>query len=109
RRAGPRRGGPGSGRTRLAARVARRAHGDGATVLHGQCDEEIQAPYRPWVEAMRQYLEDAPQDVLERHAAQHGGELVRLVPTLAPPVPRLPPPPPPHPHPHPPPPLPPPP
>src|SRR4051812_26127373 len=83
-------GEPGIGKTRLASRIARRAHGDGGVVLHGQCDEEIQAPYRPWVDTLRQYLDDAPQDVLERHVAEHGGELGRLVPTLARRVPALP-------------------
>jgi DNA-binding SARP family transcriptional activator len=83
-------GEPGIGKTRLAGRLARRAHGDGATVLHGQCDEEVQAPYRPWVDALRQYLEDAPQAVLERHVAAHGGELARLAPTLARRLPGLP-------------------
>jgi DNA-binding SARP family transcriptional activator len=83
-------GEPGIGKTRLAGRVARRAHGEGATVLHGQCDEEVQAPYRPWVDALRQYLENAPQAVLERHVAEHGGELTRLVRTLARRMPGLP-------------------
>ncbi len=81
-------GEPGIGKSLLAAEFARTAHGGGALVLFGRCDEGMGVPYQPFVEALGRYLRQADL-VLGRLA----GELVRLVPEvgervggLAPPV-----------------------
>ena len=79
----------GAGKTSLAARVARDAHGNGAQVLYGRCDDEVGVPYQPFVEALRQYVAVAPSEVLEAHVTDHGSTLVRLVPELARRVPGL--------------------
>src|SRR6201997_823638 len=73
-------GEPGIGKTRLGIDAARIAHGEGAVVLFGSCDEDIGLPYRPFVEALRHYLANAP------------GELLHMVPELSQRVPEVPPP-----------------
>lgn len=83
-------GEPGMGKTRLARRFVRRAHDDGATVLHGRCSESIRAPYQVWADALRHYVEGASDDVLRAFADRHGGELERLVPELRRRIPGLP-------------------
>jgi predicted ATPase/class 3 adenylate cyclase len=76
-------GEPGIGKTRLATEAARLAHREGAIVLFGSCDEDVGLPYQPFVEALRHYLANAPDEVLVRHAAHHQGELLRIAPELA--------------------------
>ena len=76
-------GEPGIGKTRLAAEAARAAHQAGMIVLYGRCDEELSIPYQPFVEALRHYIEAAPQELLDRFAARNGGDLARLIPALA--------------------------
>ncbi len=73
-------GEPGIGKTRLAAELARAAHGDGGLVLVGRCDEHVAAPYAPWVEALRHLVGHVDETVLAGNVARHGGELGRLVP-----------------------------
>jgi AAA ATPase domain/Adenylate and Guanylate cyclase catalytic domain len=85
-------GEPGIGKTRLCTNVAIEARGSGVLVLYGRCDEDVGAPYAPWVEALGHYVEHAPQDVLEAHADRHGGDLARLVPSVSRRVENLPPP-----------------
>lgn len=69
-------GEPGSGKTRLAAEFARRAHGSGAAVWAGRCYEDSPAAYGPFVEALRGRVD---LDRLPRWAA---AELGRLLPEL---------------------------
>lgn len=76
-------GEPGVGKTRLTAELARAAHGEGAWVLAGRCDENITAPFAPWLEILRHVVAHAPADLLTAHVDRHGGELMRLVPELA--------------------------
>ena len=85
-------GEPGIGKTRHAIDAARIAHGEGALVLFGSCDEEIGQPYRPFVEALRHYLAHAPEEILLRHVREHQGELLRMLPELGHRVPDIPPP-----------------
>jgi class 3 adenylate cyclase/tetratricopeptide (TPR) repeat protein len=83
-------GEPGIGKTRLSTHVALEARGEGAAVLYGRCDRELAIPYGPWVEALGQYVENAPEDVLRAHVRRHGGELSRSVGQLRERLPRLP-------------------
>jgi class 3 adenylate cyclase/tetratricopeptide (TPR) repeat protein len=76
-------GDPGIGKTHLVAELGRRAHASGSAVLYGRCDEGLGLPYQPFVEALRHYVEHAPQPVLDAFVSRHGGHLVRLVPQLA--------------------------
>src|SRR5581483_2326730 len=75
-------GEPGIGKTRLATEFALRAHGDGATVLWGRCDEELGVAYQPFAEALRQYVEVCPVEDLHAHVEAYGGMLARLVPEM---------------------------
>ncbi len=76
-------GEPGVGKTRLSAELARAAHEDGAWVLAGRCDENISAPFAPWIEILRHVVAHAPTELLAAHVDRHGGEITRLVPELA--------------------------
>ncbi len=76
-------GEPGIGKSRLAAELGRRAHADGATVLLGRCDDEIGAPFQPFVEALDFLLEHCPDDALEERLGPLPGELARLRPAIA--------------------------
>jgi DNA-binding SARP family transcriptional activator len=46
-------GEPGVGKTRLAGEWSRLAYEQDAVVLYGRCDEDLGAPYQPFVEAIR--------------------------------------------------------
>ncbi len=83
-------GEPGIGKTRLAAEAGRAAHAKGAIVLLGTCDEDVRHPYRPFVEALRHYLMNAPDEVLLQHVREHHGDLLPIAPSLATRVPNLP-------------------
>ena len=76
-------GEPGVGKTRLASEFAGTVHAAGATVLFGRCDEGLQAPYKPFVEAFRDYARRCPADRLGAEIAGGGPRLVRLVPELS--------------------------
>lgn len=80
-------GEPGVGKTRTAAEIARRAYADGALVLYGRCDEQLDLPYQPMVEALEHYVRHAAHPVLGRMP----GELARLEPELVRAVPGIPP------------------
>ena len=74
-------GEPGVGKSRLAAEHARRAYDAGALVLYGRCDEDLDAPYQPFLDAVR-----AAAPVLgPRRLRDVRGvdELIRVVPELA--------------------------
>lgn len=75
-------GEPGIGKTRLSTQLAIQAHGDGATVLYGRCDEDLGVPYGPWVRALRHYVAEASEETLRAHAERYGGELAQLVPDV---------------------------
>jgi tetratricopeptide (TPR) repeat protein len=71
-------GEPGIGKSRLAAEFARTAHGGGAPVVFGRCDEGMGVPYQPFVEALSRYLRQTSRPILGRLA----GDLVRLDPDV---------------------------
>jgi class 3 adenylate cyclase/tetratricopeptide (TPR) repeat protein len=75
-------GEPGQGKTTLVSELARLAHERGMTVLLGRCDEEVNAPYRPFQEALSQFVAHVNEELLREHVASHGGELLRMVPAL---------------------------
>ena len=72
----------GVGKTRLSTHLALEAHGEGATVLYGRCDEDLGVPYQPWTQALGHLVRKAPQTILDRHVERFGGDLARLVPGL---------------------------
>ncbi len=80
----------GVGKTRLSTHLALEAHGEGATVLYGRCDEDLGVPYQPWVQALGHLVREVPQPVLDAHVERFGGDLARLVPASRDRVPDLP-------------------
>ena len=72
----------GVGKTTLAAGAARDAREAGAAALLGRCDEDLSAPYRPFVEALSHYVANVGEEALRAHVQAHGAELARLIPTL---------------------------
>jgi len=82
----------GVGKTRLATETALAAHGEGATVLLGTCDEDLAVPYQPFVEALRHFIAACPEDQLVTRLGDRRNELARLVPELPHRVPGLSPP-----------------
>ena len=84
-------GEPGIGKTRLAREVALDAAQRGATVLLGRCDEDVGAPYAPFVEALDHLVTHASAGLLADHVREEGGEVARIVPRLATRVPDVPP------------------
>ena len=75
-------GGPGIGKTRLAAELARIADTDG-TVLYGACQEEALVAYEPFVEALRHYARARPPGAAPDRLGPGQTELARLIPELA--------------------------
>lgn len=85
-------GEPGAGKTRLAAEMAGRVHRDGAIVVAGRCDEDLAAPYQPFVEAFDHFVEHAPFPLTDADLGPQAGELSRIRPDLLERFPQLPPP-----------------
>ena len=76
-------GEPGIGKTRLVSEFAEQARAGGALVLAGRCDDGLSLPYQPFVEALEHLVAHAPRALLERHVAEYGESVARLVPALA--------------------------
>ncbi len=72
----------GVGKTTVASEFARSAHGQGATVLFGHCQEETGAPYQPFREALGHYVNHAPDTVLTSHVELSGPHLGLMIPAL---------------------------
>ena len=72
----------GMGKTTLAAAAAGTAHAGGACVLLGRCEEDLGAPYGPFVEALGHLVAHAPKELLEAHVRSRGAHLGRLLPGL---------------------------
>src|SRR5205085_6784180 len=77
-------GEPGIGKTQLAIEIAHEAYAEGAVVLHGRCDDGLQVPFQPFATALRQSIEDAETIGVVPTLGRLAGELVRLVPDVAP-------------------------
>jgi class 3 adenylate cyclase/tetratricopeptide (TPR) repeat protein len=71
----------GVGKTRLMQELGMRAQSKGAVVLTGAASE-AGLPYAPWVEAARQYVAEAPSELLRRMLGARAPELVKLVPDI---------------------------
>ncbi|MDP9182763.1 MAG: AAA family ATPase, partial [Actinomycetota bacterium] len=82
-------GEPGIGKTTLAGDLAQRAHGDGATVLYGRCDEDLGVPYQPFVEALGDFVAHALEGALLALDERHLSELSRLLPQVRHRIPAL--------------------
>ena len=75
-------GAAGIGKTTTAERFARVAHRSGCEVLWGGSHEwEESPPYRPWVQALRGYLDGASRAELD-HVLPAAGVLAHLLPEL---------------------------
>jgi class 3 adenylate cyclase/tetratricopeptide (TPR) repeat protein len=72
----------GMGKSTMASEFARSAHGQGATVLFGHCQEETGAPYQPFREALGHYVNHAPDTVLTSHVELSGPNLGLMIPAL---------------------------
>ena len=62
-------GEPGIGKTTLVAQVSRRCTPTARIVLFGHCVEELAIPYQPWIDALSQLVEHAPDDLLRASAS----------------------------------------
>ncbi len=72
----------GLGKTSIAAELARSAFEHGDLVLYGRSDEDVSAPYRPWVEALTHYVVHAGISELTSLAPRVLGDLAALVPSV---------------------------
>jgi predicted ATPase/class 3 adenylate cyclase len=71
----------GVGKTRLMQELGMHAQSKGAAVLTGVASE-AGLPYAPWVEAARQYVAQAPSELLRKMLGRNASEFVKLVPDI---------------------------
>jgi class 3 adenylate cyclase len=73
-------GEPGIGKTRLAERACEYAGLRGAQTLLGHCHEtEAGIPYLPFVEAIRQYVAERPDEALREELGSAGPDVAKIV------------------------------
>ena len=72
----------GVGKTRLMRELATYAQSKDATVLMGRSSEE-RSPYAPWIEVTREYISQAPGELLRRMLGTHVSDFARLIPDIA--------------------------
>ena len=72
----------GVGKTRLMQELAVYSQSKNAVVLSGSASEDGLA-YAPWIEITRQYIAQAPGELLRRLLGPNASELVKLVPDIA--------------------------
>lgn len=82
----------GVGKSRFLSEFAATVHGQQATVLGGRCEEGRAVPYKPVVEALRQFVDAAAVDSLADSLGRYAGDLTRLLPELTERLTNLPPP-----------------
>lgn len=74
----------GVGKTRLGEETKAYAALRGARWLTGRCfDREGAAPYAPWIDLLRDFVQEAPQQLLYKACGNYAGELAKLVPELS--------------------------
>ncbi len=76
-------GEPGIGKTRLTAELARAAADAGAVVLFGRSEEDLSAPFQPWVQVLRHWCSHADAETLRAELGADASLLSRLVPELS--------------------------
>ena len=76
-------GEPGIGKTRLAAEIARCAHGLGHLVLFGRNNEDLRVPYQPFIEIIRTSVGHIDATQRSSLLASLPAELTPLFPELA--------------------------
>ena len=76
-------GEPGIGKSRLAVEFAQEVYAAGAVVLWGRCFEEALAPFQPFAQALRHYVDTCDPDELRARLATRAAPLARLLPELA--------------------------
>lgn len=72
----------GTGKTRILAEFAGKAHNEGGVVLYGRCEELVGYAYQPFAEAFRQYLGDRNDREISERVGRFGAALETLVPEL---------------------------
>ena len=72
----------GVGKTRLMQELGMHAQAKGAVILAGSASE-AGLPYAPWVEAARQYVAQAPGELLRKMLGRNASEFVKLLPDIA--------------------------
>lgn len=83
-------GEPGVGKTRLARELGQSVSEQGGVVLVGRCDEEGGAPYQPFAEALRHFIDHCPHTEMASRLGPYAGDLHRLAPDLPERIPGLP-------------------
>ncbi|MBW2291351.1 MAG: protein kinase, partial [Deltaproteobacteria bacterium] len=84
-------GEPGIGKTYLTEQAARYAKLRGAQPLLGRCHEtEAGIPYLPFVESLRQYVMDRPEEKLREELGSGAADVARLVSEVRARIPDLP-------------------
>jgi DNA-binding CsgD family transcriptional regulator len=73
----------GSGKSRLVREFSQEASAAGALVLYGACDPVVRRPYGPFAEVLAQLLRRVDPQTLRDVVRAAGGELSRLLPSLA--------------------------
>ena len=73
-------GGAGDRQDRMAAELCVRAHAGGALVLAGRAHEDALIPYEPFVEALRRYAAECPDQALRDQVGAHTKVLRRCSP-----------------------------
>jgi tetratricopeptide (TPR) repeat protein len=75
-------GEPGIGKTRLAAKLAVEARANGAVALYGRCDEGLETPFQPFVEALEQLAAATDMAGLVASLGGRAASLAALVPAI---------------------------
>ncbi len=78
------RGEAGVGKTRLADEITREARARGFRVWRGRCSgTEGAPPYLPFLDILRQYVDERPDDVLLDELGDEAAEIAKLVPEIS--------------------------
>ncbi len=73
----------GIGKTRLAEELRTYATLRGVRTLSGRClDKESGVPYSPWVQMMKEVINQVSPQVLRKASSGHTGEIAKLVPEV---------------------------